>query len=219
MCDLFSWIELDAAEIEKHHGSKVLFMTDETVKILRGRGGRKWGDDDVVGHNAIEAYYHNPAGTHEESRDQIPPVMAEMIRDGELDGMIAGILGTDREKWPKYHKNGARIMKPLENCHKNPEWILKAIVFYCKNYLIDGKPLDGKLRGAIKTYLGSGAVEGDDIDTSMIWCNTPQGMTFWSDLYYLMSGRDFGWDDVSRITPWTFAQKRAINKMPKVARK
>jgi hypothetical protein len=217
MCDLFSWVELNEASQKKHLGSKVLFMTDETVKVLRGRAaGRLWGDDDVVGHSAIEAYYQDCHGTHQESRDKIPPVMAEMVNAGKLNGMIQGILGKDRKAWPKYRKDGTRVVynPSLNNCEENEEWVLKSIVYFCRNYTINKKDLEGERQNAIKTYL-----EGrrGSVANSLYWSDTsfPE---FWSDLYYLSMGKRFDYCSPGKLKPWTNAEKKKIFKLPKVKR-
>jgi len=135
-----------------------------------------------------------------------------MVKSGKLDGMIKGILGADRKKWPKYRKDGTRI-KPMVY-EEDPEWVLKSIVYFCKNYTIDGKDLQSKTKGAIETYLGSRL---GNIDQAMTWNMTPQGETFWGDLHFLSEGhRQLG--DYGKEKPWTTAEKRAIAKMPKVKR-
>jgi len=215
MCDLFSWIELDEASQKRHHGCKVLFLNDESVAILRGRGDRNWTNDDVVGHTAIETYYKDISGTHKESLNKIPAVMAEQVRAGKMDKMIAGILGKDKAVWPQYKKNGVRITTFYESHLIDPEWVLKSIVFFCKNYTIDKKDIFDKAEGAINTYLQG---RGGNVDLALTWAYTPQGEKFWSALWFLSSGRDYRHGSKGTCKPWTIEEEKAINKMPKVKR-
>jgi hypothetical protein len=211
MCDLFSWVELTNAQAEKHGGAKVLFLTDETVKILRGRGERSWSASDVVGHTAIEKYYKETFSKHEESRDRIPPVMAEMVMAGKLNGMIEGILGSDKAKWPIYNKNGCKIKPRWEDCEKNPVWVRKSIVYFCDNYTIDKNDLAEKKKSALSTF----GHKNEDINDALYWTNTKEDKKFWDALWYLQTGKRFG-ANTYLCAPWTFEEKELIDSMPKV---
>lgn len=214
MCDLFSWIELDKAESKKHGGCSVLFLTDETVAILRGRKtGREWDDNDVVGHSAIEAYY-DCTGRHAESSDVIPPVMAEMYKSGAMDKMVTGILGKDRKAWPKFDEEGNAAAYSVGRFHEDPDWIRKSIAYYCDNYKLDGKDLVSKKAGAIETYRAK--KDRGNVDRALTWTDTPQGHKFWAGLYFLQKGDCRG--DVGDCKPWTPAEKKMIAAMPEVKR-
>jgi hypothetical protein len=213
MCDLFSWLKLDAACSKKHGGVKVLFLTDETVEILKGRKGCRWSKEDVVGHSAIEAFYHDAFGQrHRESRDKIPPVIAEMYRAGKMDKMVEGILGKDRKAWPKYNKHGERVRVPLEDFSTNTKYLCKAIVYYCRNYLVNGEDISALEAGAIKTLQDS--PKSGDIDQRLTWGSAPQKFDFWACLFYLIGGDCRGAASEGKVVPrWTAEEMRMISRI------
>lgn len=89
------------------------------------------------------------------------------------------------------------------------EWVKKAIVYFCKNYTIDGIDLMPFMKQALKNNTpGWLTCEG-------AWDKTEPGYNFWDCLFYLDSGVNPTYQ-VTKCKPWTDAEKRMIAKMPKV---
>ena len=101
--------------------------------------------------------------------------------------------------------------------YERPDWILKSIVYFCDNYTINGQDLGDMKAGAIKTY----GKKTKAVYNCLSWSAAPQGELFWECLYWLQGGpRLFGavWTPScgAKCAPWTEAEKRMIDKMPKV---
>lgn len=91
--------------------------------------------------------------------------------------------------------------------HERPDWILKAIGYYCDNYILDGQDLRKFKRGAIKHYKQN---EHISLMDSFPWDHSPQGTLFWCDLWLLMTSGAYD------CIPWTNYEKRKIAKLPEV---
>lgn len=92
--------------------------------------------------------------------------------------------------------------------HERPDWILKAIGYYCDNYILDGQDLRKFKRGAIEHYKRN---DQTDLGNAFAWCFSPQGDMFWLHLWRLTTGRE-----TSNCSPWTNYEKRKIAKLPEV---
>lgn len=107
--------------------------------------------------------------------------------------------------------------------HERPDWILKAIGYYCDNYTLDGQDLGKLKRGAIKHYKKN-MHRGRNINWAMPnWNYTPQGFAFWDSLSFL-SGTCYSNSKKplgpplcgTMCAPWTNYEKRKIAKLPEV---
>jgi hypothetical protein len=97
--------------------------------------------------------------------------------------------------------------------HERPDWILKSIGYFCDNYTIDRKDLGKMKRGAIRKYCSVGS---GDVNQALYWDNTPQGHSFWAYLFFLQTARVYKSNHDAKCAPWTDAEKREIDKLPRV---
>jgi hypothetical protein len=104
-----------------------------------------------------------------------------------------------------------------EKVYENdPEWVKKSIVYFCRNYTIDGEDLSKKAKEALKAYRNDREKGTTDIDTGICWVETSLRFDFWASLWYLSTGEERRMDQSGDCKPWTRAEKRLINKMPSV---
>lgn len=98
--------------------------------------------------------------------------------------------------------------------HKRPDWILKAIGYYCDNYILDGQDLRKFKRGAISYYKKwSKDLSDKSLFAAFTWSLSREGLAFWAGLYGLMT-EEVLLDDAP--SPWTNYEKRKIAKLPEV---
>lgn len=104
--------------------------------------------------------------------------------------------------------------------HERPDWILKSIVYFCDNYTIDGKNL-GKLKRRAIEIIKKEQLQGRILGLGHFWTSDPC-KNFWDCLYYLHGG-EMAWGSSwgppnigAKCEPWTEAEKRKIDKMPRV---